>query len=574
MKKTAILFLTISLLASCGKEMSPEEAAPGRITLECALPVTRAYLDGTSFVWNANDVISIYNGNGFGRFVNRGAAGASVATFDGTIRITAPEEGLWAVYPYNAAQAYSNGVFTFNVQSRQSANRNLSGQYPFIAHTAADSRRLAFRNVLGGVAFTLKRNDICRIVITAPGGEALAGDIKVRLGADGTPVISSVTNGSNEITLENAQGCFATGTQYYVPMIPQTLSKGLVFRMFTRESSEAVQTVSSAKAIKRSTFGILKLIDGKAAFTETPANCYIAAPDSEFSFEARYGVSTEKLTGTFIMSVRWESTGTAEAPAKGSVVRSVIASGGKVTVKTGSQQGNAVIVATSLAGTVLWSWHIWVTRETPAALPVPGHPAMVMDRNLGALSGEGGNPLANGLFYQYDRKDPFPGAASLSSDIRAEATPALPAPKDPGSLHYTTSYATTHPDVFIICSSQEFETNTLHPSETDSWNNFGSQKSRQDPCPAGWTLKKDFFVSYIQQDTYWKESGMGRYDKGADSPWFPACGYLDGTGQLADVGRIGHYWLQDVKHSLLAGSTVETRQEQDFPAQSVRCVAL
>ena len=58
MKKTAILFLTISLFASCGKEMSPEEAVPGRITLECALPVTRAYLDGTSFVWNANDVIT------------------------------------------------------------------------------------------------------------------------------------------------------------------------------------------------------------------------------------------------------------------------------------------------------------------------------------------------------------------------------------------------------------------------------------------------------------------------------------------------------------------------------------
>ena len=570
MKKTAFIILIFSFFASCAKEQVQEGASGERISLEAVMPETRAYLHGTSFVWYANDQIRVYNGKASAVFTNRSAAGASVATFDGVIPISAPEDGLWAVYPYDAATIFSNGEFSFYVSSTQQTNTNLSSHYPFIAHTGAESRRLEFQNVLGGVAFTLKRGDISRVVISAPGGESIAGSIKATLGANGTPTITSVKNGVSEIVVENSSARLTPGTRYYVPMIPTTLSKGLVFKMYTDELSDAVQTVTSAKAIKRSTFGILKQIDGKATFSEVPSNCYLVAPNAEVSFEARYGVSPEKLQGSYSMFVLWESTGTEVAPSKGSVVRSVSASNGRITVKAGDQLGNAVIAASSPSGGILWSWHIWVTRDTPHAVSVDR--MKVMDRNLGALSREMGNPLANGLYYQYNRKDPFPGAASLSSAIRAKATPATPAPVDPGSDNYSIAYATAHPAVFIVCSTQDREVNALHPNGTDIWSSSRYIKGRQDPCPAGWGLEREAFSEYIQQYTVWKAADYGRYDQ-TNSLWFPAAGRLDGSGALTDVGLSGQYWLLSEKYSLLAGSSIETQDELYLPGLSVRCVA-
>ena len=45
-----------------------------------------------------------------------------------------------------------------------------------------------------------------------------------------------------------------------------------------------------------------------------------------------------------------------------------------------------------------------------------------MDRNLGALSAAADDPLSNGLFYQWGRKDPFMGSSDLEIGIRMEST--------------------------------------------------------------------------------------------------------------------------------------------------------
>lgn len=113
--------------------------------------------------------------------------------------------------------------------------------------------------------------------------------------------------------------------------------------------------------------------------------------------------------------------------------------------------GNAVVAlypdANKAQGTILWSWHIWVTTYSPSGIvkhisgaltPNTAYPnasaggqvhtygteymkvnagKVIMDRNLGATKAYNGRvPAANdatadqafGLFYQWGRKDPFP----------------------------------------------------------------------------------------------------------------------------------------------------------------------
>ena len=103
----------------------------------------------------------------------------------------------------------------------------------------------------------------------------------------------------------------------------------------------------------------------------------------------------------------------------------------RVHVKAGIAVGNALIAAYNSAGTILWSWHIWVNNQSPANLDeaVPyntfgwnesgiittGNIRSVKGRslmkcNLGAKSA---NPndygrLTYGCVYQWGRKDPFP----------------------------------------------------------------------------------------------------------------------------------------------------------------------
>lgn len=108
----------------------------------------------------------------------------------------------------------------------------------------------------------------------------------------------------------------------------------------------------------------------------------------------------------------------------------------KIYVRAG-EDGNALIGAFNSKGEIIWSWHIWVTKNEPANLSsavvystyawnefgiktdirVPGY--AIMPCNIGALSYEPRpqkidsnevDPDTHGMLYQWGRKDPFPPA--------------------------------------------------------------------------------------------------------------------------------------------------------------------
>ena len=88
--------------------------------------------------------------------------------------------------------------------------------------------------------------------------------------------------------------------------------------------------------------------------------------------------------------------------------------------------GNAVIAAKDAEGKIIWSWHIWVSKDyNPEATAVATgtYGLVAMDRNIGAniadfTKTDDGWVAAQavGMLYQWGRKDPFPGPLEISDD--------------------------------------------------------------------------------------------------------------------------------------------------------------
>lgn len=117
---------------------------------------------------------------------------------------------------------------------------------------------------------------------------------------------------------------------------------------------------------------------------------------------------------------------------------------------TTNQKGNAVIALYngSEHSPVLWTWHLWVTEDDPTANAItyktenviptafnfvnptasklPALTTTFMDRNLGAISSDINSGLANGMHYQWGRKDPLPSFPNESSVYVPVPTTVLP----------------------------------------------------------------------------------------------------------------------------------------------------
>ena len=156
---------------------------------------------------------------------------------------------------------------------------------------------------------------------------------------------------------------------------------------------------------------------------ESPANCYIISKAGDYRIQAVKGNSREPVGEVSAVEVLWETFGTDTAPQPGDLIAQVSYDSDKNTIafSTGAEflKGNAAIAAKDAEGTILWSWHIWMT-DKPEDQAYNNGAGTMMDRNLGATSATPGSVGALGLLYQWGRKDPFPGSSSISENIAAK----------------------------------------------------------------------------------------------------------------------------------------------------------
>ena len=268
------------------------------------------------------------------------------------------------------------------------------------------------------------------------------------------------------------------------------------------------------------------------------ANCYIVSQAGDYRFASVLGNTDGTVGNVKSVEVLWESFGTDQMPNVGDLIDTAFFSNGYICFSTPEtfREGNAVIAARNSNGVILWSWHIWLT-DIPAEHVYYNNAGVVMDRNLGAISATPGDVGALGLLYQWGRKDPFLGSSSISSSQEALST----------GKWYTASDGNQSK-----CESNPTTFYTLMYLPDGSWS---SDKSPNDPCPAGWRVPDGGKTGLWATASGMAESHTREYDSknrginfsggfGEDQMiWYSESGcrfYY--SGELGTVGNYGYFW--------------------------------
>jgi len=289
------------------------------------------------------------------------------------------------------------------------------------------------------------------------------------------------------------------------------------------------------------------------------ANSYIVTKAGTYRINTVKGNTSESVGEVSVASVLWESFGTSTAPATGDLISKVYYANGHITFKASDKKGNALIAAKDSDGKILWSWHIWLT-DKPVDITYNNEAGTMMDRNLGATTSAVGDAKANGLLYQWGRKDPFLGKAGISGTTSAASTLSWPTGVTSDVANGTIDYATANPTTFIKSNTQNYDWLYTGTSTSDQtrWQAAPATKTVYDPCPAGYRVPKGTISgiwpkafgstrSAWQTASNWNDTakGMdfGSTDKtlGSGVIWYPAAGFRNhNSGGLAEAN--GNYW--------------------------------
>lgn len=536
--------------------------------------------------WSEGDAICLFyngdNGAESSRFVTQQQG--HTADFPGDVE---PQGSVFlGLYPYDqsaSADLGSSSILTTIPSSQYAYSGKFDPNALLAVGKSSDWKQMAFYNVCSGLCFTLKDGGTySQIVLRGNNSEKIAGAMNVSLSNPASPVASPATQGAaSEVFIIPAKGAtFAAGTEYYIMLKPGTFSKGFSVDFYkSGESNPSVtRTCTAPVEFKRGVFACITQIDkdGKlAAIREgtnlaangEPANCYIVSYPGSYKFPLVAGNDPEHtLTNVTNVAVLWETDNTAGTQTVGSIIKSNVAwNRGFVYFDTPStlKDGNALIAAYH-GNTIVWSWHIWVCSGYNAqstSQTLQGKNKAMMDRNLGALSASAGNALANGLFYQWGRKDPFPGtvevtvsssngagtfmATTLGSGLKTAASSASTG---------TVDYVVAHPDTFLTSTDGYW----LKDAVNSLWgieraNNVEvASKSIYDPCPSGWKVPRARVMSGTSHDITeeaWSNVPARRVPAGlyltvgpGVEAWYPNNGYISMDGRILMVGQYSCYW--------------------------------
>lgn len=250
--------------------------------------------------------------------------------------------------------------------------------------------------------------------------------------------------------------------------------------------------------------------------------------------------------------------------------------------KTNLQQGNAVIAARDASGTVMWSWHLWITDAT---LTAPNNDFLT--QNLGWVSSSDSynhyparsvllritqtNPLSDaapvvltvnqieadvdsdpsagsGLYYQWGRKDPFRASVItkdncelISTSQRAKLYHAIQNPSTP-ILYYVSNY---YGDDTYDWTSDHY--NVLWNSRySTQQTNTPVEKSVYDPCPYGFRVPRG---KKTYEDMYSSLPNMGYYRLNGN--WSYWDGYTFAVSKQSDK----YYWTSRANNDASSASS-------------------
>ena len=323
------------------------------------------------------------------------------------------------------------------------------------------------------------------------------------------------------------------------------------------------------------------------------ANSYIVTEPGDYKFWAVQGNSGIAVNPATV-EVLWETWNNAEEVSANSVIATVRLDGSYVVFATPEtlKPGNAVIAAKDAAGTILWSWHIWVPATEVVTADYGIYSAPMMDRNLGALvaaTADAEAPVESfGLTYQWGRKDPFPGPKAVKSGDNATVAGVAVSTK-PGNGTSAESCMTVEETIAnptVLGFTQNGDWLPAELADNTLWQN--EVKTKYDPCPPGYRVpardtESAFHSSDLSAATGWNENGAQYwFALGDPLAVFPFAGYRDdySPGGMTHAYDRGAYWTAYASQAakayyvnVRAGSAHARAEAGKSRAGSVRCVS-
>lgn len=345
------------------------------------------------------------------------------------------------------------------------------------------------------------------------------------------------------------------------------------------------------------------------------SNCYIVTPGAGVSIpvsranESTIAIDGATLTsGTYYQilsttdwsaSLLWETI-----PGLISIIGNTgTGPSGRFTVfansPAGDNGGNAVVIVKNSSGTILWSWHIWVTNYNPNTkangTTYTYNSRVWMDRNLGATSA---NTVTNsdissfGLLYQFGRKDPFPGPSALATDdgsynslpiynssgtllVENSASTGTGVKKSLVSAAANFSNSVRNPLIFYYSTADLYDwytnSTSLDDQNTGLWGGSSitsaSQKTVYDPCPDGWRVPV-WNNGTSPWDGLSTSSGVWNYGWNFSSVpggYYPAVGQRDALdGNFTLVGSLLWCWSGTVAGDVSYYSSYALGGQEDY----------
>lgn len=256
------------------------------------------------------------------------------------------------------------------------------------------------------------------------------------------------------------------------------------------------------------------------------ANCYLIQAPGKYKFNANVrGNSLVPVGKPYSAEIMWEfrNPGNLESI----IVEVNLNKDGYVEfeVMDDATYGNALIAVKDEIGTILWSWHIWMSDFDPTATAHKYKSGnLVMDRHLGAtistVNSFEEKDRAAGTLYQWGRKDPM--VSITINEIRYGFE--------------TVEESLASPMAFVMGDKWAYDFNeTLWSSE---------QKTMYDPCPPGWMV--------AGRDT-WNDLGaygqddfglMFSYDDEGNATKYPFGFYYDSNFNHTN-GQDTYIWTSD-----------------------------
>ena len=409
----------------------------------------------------------------------------------------------YSYYPYDATASASAVSITYKGQNQSlNDNANHLASYEYLYSSAVASVNVAFDYAhLGSFAkFVLTVDSeyssclFTDVVLSSASPVFVESAIYNPCTQDVT-LTSKVRKTNFTISLNSGNGFRANGDNklvIYAMMSPSQWSGvPVTVTAHTTDYQEFIGTFTPSKnqeAGKGYAYSASMACTGGYYDLSKPesANCYMVTEAGDYMFKAVQG-NTNTAVNAQRVAVLWESVGTTSAPAVGSVINNVSYENGYVRFSTPQtfRKGNALIAAYDGNNTILWSWHIWCTDE-PEDEEYKFDAGFLMDRNLGALERTGN--LSAGLYYQWGRKDPFPGTASISGCVQSKTTLGnFPAPVESDSNTGTMSYAIQHPTT-LIKGTHQLDWVRNYETADRTWYRADGGKTKHDPCPPGYRV--------------------------------------------------------------------------------------